>query len=139
MVYRRLQCLVTLTTPVVQCTRVSCYTTVTMDTPSLGPPLGPVKLMVAGIHRKIQPVQVRVTISTLLSSALIFTINISTANNCTDLAPVENTFEMFTNGSMLGSRVKYTCVNGTELVGGSEIRECLVDGNWSGTPPLCVG
>ena len=37
------------------------------------------------------------------------------------------------------SAVSYTCDEGTELIAGDSVRQCLYDRTWSGDVPICQG
>ena len=38
----------------------------------------------------------------------------------------------------VGGVAKYQCVNNSYTLIGPSIRECLSDGNWSGSTPTCI-
>ena len=46
--------------------------------------------------------------------------------------------KVFTDGVVVGSHAKYSCVIGYELSPGVATCECLISGNWSCGPPTCT-
>ena len=42
-------------------------------------------------------------------------------------------------GTTFMNSARYSCNTGHTLIDGDEVRECLSDGMWSGTEPVCQG
>lgn len=79
------------------------------------------------------------TDSVLLESSSCYTTSSFSAVQCTPPTEIPNGFvEVANNSTVFGTKVKYTCESGHQLIGPS-VLTCLASGQYDAVPPTCLG